>query len=103
MSRDPATLLDLLHACEMVLQFKGNITKERFLANEEKQSAIIHQLMIIGEATKRLSREYRDSHSQIFWTNIAGMRDRLIHGYDEVDLNLVWAAVKRMCRLCSNF
>ena len=46
--------------------------------------------MVIGEAVKRLSLEFRASHSSIPWSDIAGMRDHLIHGYDIVDLEEVW-------------
>ncbi|MGH2593303.1 MAG: HepT-like ribonuclease domain-containing protein, partial [Anaerolineae bacterium] len=54
------------------------------------QSAILHQLMVIGEAVKRLSSEFRARHPDIPWALVAGMRDKLIHGYDIVDLNEVW-------------
>jgi uncharacterized protein with HEPN domain len=65
------------------------------MANEEKQSAVLHQLMILGEAAKRLSLEVRGAHPNIAWTEIAGMRNRLIHGYDAVDLSLVWDVIKK--------
>ena len=52
--------------------------------------AVERQLMVIGEAVKRLSPEFRASHSGIPWSAIAGMRDHLIHGYDIVDLEEVW-------------
>jgi uncharacterized protein with HEPN domain len=47
-------------------------------------------LIIVGEATKRLSSDFRDQHSTIPWRQIAGMRDVLVHDYNDVDLNLVW-------------
>jgi uncharacterized protein with HEPN domain len=56
----------------------------------KSQSAILHQLMVLGEAVKRLSAPFRSRHSRVPWTLIAGMRDRLIHGYDIVDLDEVW-------------
>jgi uncharacterized protein with HEPN domain len=49
--------------------------------------------MVIGEAVKRLSLEFRARHSGIPWSDIAGMRDHLIHGYDIVDLEEVWKTV----------
>jgi uncharacterized protein with HEPN domain len=52
--------------------------------------AVIRQLEIIGEATKNLSSDFRSAHPQIPWKDIAGMRDRLIHGYMAVDLPAVW-------------
>jgi uncharacterized protein with HEPN domain len=53
----------------------------------------LHQLLIIGEAVKRLSTEFRQSHPHIRWTPMAGMRDVLIHAYDTVDLDEVWRTV----------
>ncbi len=93
MSRDSATLADMFEACRSVLEFKGDIDLTAFLKNREKQSAVMHQLMVIGEAAKRLSTGFRAAHPQLPWSDIAGMRDRLIHGYDDVDLTLVWRAL----------
>lgn len=64
--------------------------KAAFLEDYKTQSAVLHQLMVIGEAVKRLSVEFRDDHPVVPWSLIAGMRDKLIHGYDIVDLDEVW-------------
>jgi uncharacterized protein with HEPN domain len=50
---------------------------------------------VIGEAVKRLSEEFRGQHPQIPWTRIAGMRDKLIHQYDAVDLDEVWKTITK--------
>jgi uncharacterized protein with HEPN domain len=52
-----------------------------------------HQIMIAGEAVKRLSPEFRIAHPTIAWTKLAGMRDVLIHRYDEVDADVIWNAI----------
>jgi len=54
-----------------------------------RHSAIVRQIEIIGEATKRLSEDFRNSHPEIPWRSMAGMRDVVIHGYDHVDLEEV--------------
>jgi uncharacterized protein with HEPN domain len=61
----------------------------------KSQAAGLHELLLIGEATKRLSDGFRDDHPSIPWTEMAGMRDRLIHDYRNVGLQEVWNTVSR--------
>ena len=65
-------------------------TRRAFWTIVKTQSAVLHQLLVMGEAVKRLSMDYRGHHSEVPWNLIAGMRDQLIHGYDIVDLHEVW-------------
>ena len=60
------------------------------------QSAVLYQFTVLGEAAKRVSTEYRVAHPDIPWREIAGQRDRLIHGYNEVNLVLVWEAIEQL-------
>ncbi len=66
---------------------------EMFIEDEEKQDAIIRKLEVAGEATKNLSAELKNKNSHIPWREIAGMRDKLIHGYFDVDIDVVWNTV----------
>ena len=95
MNRDDATLLDLARAARLVRQFAAQTDGARFEEDLLVQSAILHQLLVLGEAAKRLSEPFRAAHPDVPWTLIARMRDRLIHGYDTVDLQLVWQTVER--------
>ena len=90
MARDKAALLDIARAARLVLEFKQGIDQAAFLQDFKTQSAVLHQLMDMGEAIKRLSPDFRARYSEIPWALIAGMRDKLIHGYDIVDLDEVW-------------
>lgn len=92
--RDSATLLDITRAARLVVDFKGNLSKDDFLQDQKTQSAVLHQLMIMGEAVKRLSPEFREAWANIPWSLMAGMRDNLIHEYDDVDLDEVWKTVE---------
>lgn len=62
--------------------------------NDEKVSAILYQIAVIGETTKPLSQEFREQHPEIPWRNIAGMRDVLIHKYDQVDFDVIGDVVQ---------
>ena len=58
--------------------------------DDKTQSSILYQLLIIGEATKRISQEFRVKNLQIPWSLMAGMRDNLIHEYNDTNLDEVW-------------
>ncbi len=94
MSRDNASLLDIVNAAKRILHFAQRLDKSALANNEEKQSAILYQVIIVGEATKRLSAEFRSQHPEVPWKDIAGMRDILAHQYDRVNLNTLWDAIQ---------
>lgn len=73
----------------------ATLSKDDFLASETLRRAFVRSLEIIGEATKKLPEEFRSAHSDVDWRAMAGMRDRLIHGYFGVDHDLVWEVVKQ--------
>lgn len=93
MWRDDATLLDILRAARLALEFRGAVDKALFLTDLKTQAAVLHELLVLGEGVKRLSTTFREEHPDVPWKAIAGMRDRLLHGYDDVDLDLVWKTV----------
>ncbi|MEA5533752.1 DUF86 domain-containing protein [Crocosphaera sp. XPORK-15E] len=91
---DLAALLDIYQAIVLIFRYSENVSYEELENNQEKQDAILRRIMIIGEATKRLSSEFKQEHSVIPWKQIAGMRDVITHDYDEVDLEEVWTVIK---------
>ena len=69
------------------------MTFETFSENDMAQAAVVRELEIIGEATKRIPDDFRKLHPDITWRKMAGMRDKLNHDYLGVDLELVWEVV----------
>lgn len=84
-------ILDAIAKIETYLQ---GIDEETFYRQTLVQDGVIRQIEIIGEAVRHLSKQLRDKHPQIPWEDIAGMRDKLIHGYFGVDLQKVWDTAK---------
>ena len=85
-------LVYLRHILDPVQKIESYVTvgQETFMSTSHWQHAVIRQLEIVGEATKRLSPELRSRYPQIPWKRIAGLRDVLIHDYLGVDISLVW-------------
>lgn len=92
---DSAYLHHILDSISNIESFTENMDEEEFKSNELVRSAVIRQIEIIGEATKYLSDNTRVSYPNVPWKDIAGMRDKLIHGYFGVDIDAVWDTVKR--------
>lgn len=91
--RDRLYLEHILAAIADIGEFTA-AGRDDFMSDRKTQSAVIRQLEIIGEAVKRLSAELTGSCPAVPWRQIAGARDRLIHGYFQVDLDAVWVMVE---------
>jgi uncharacterized protein with HEPN domain len=88
--RDSALLLDMLLAARDARAFVKGLDEAAFLASRLHQNAAIRSLEIIGEAAGKVSAATQAAHPEIPWREITGMRHRLIHGYGDVRLDLVW-------------
>jgi uncharacterized protein with HEPN domain len=95
MSKDNAYLADILEAAKAIQRFTDKVSLENFKSNEEKYEAVNRKFEIIGEAARHLSPEARNLFPEIPWKLVTAMRNILIHDYDDVDLDVVWATVQR--------
>ena len=91
--RDRDYLQHILEAIGKIQRFVACKTEADFLADDMAQDAVIRILEIIGEAVTRLSPQLKTAHSDVPWGEIAGMRNRLIHGYVSVNMQIVWDTV----------
>lgn len=89
---DRAYLEHIRDSAVTIAGYLHDIDEEKFRNQQIYQDAVIRQLLIIGEATKRLSPAIRSQHPAIPWQDIAGMRDKLVHDYFGVDTDAVWLA-----------
>jgi uncharacterized protein with HEPN domain len=86
---------DILDAMDKAEKFVAGMSYEQFENDLRTTFAVTRALEIVGEATKRLPPDIREKHPHIPWKDMAGMRDVIIHGYDNVNLQIVWDVVKR--------
>jgi uncharacterized protein with HEPN domain len=87
-----AYLLDILEAIAHIERYR-TATREPFDADERTQVWMVNRLQIIGEASRKLSDSFRNRHPEVPWREIIGMRHILVHGYFEIDPDIVWNAV----------
>ncbi|MDP3989316.1 MAG: DUF86 domain-containing protein [bacterium] len=93
MKNDHVYLAQILDGIEKIEQFASDTSYEVFCTDRKTQSAIILQLMIIGEISKKLSTSFKQT-IDLPWKDIAGFRDMAIHDYFNIDIDIVWNTVK---------
>ena len=94
MLRDQESLIDIAKATQRILRYADGVSRSQLEMNDEKLSAILYQITIIGEATKRISQTYRQQHPEIPWREMAGMRDVIVHDYDQLDFEIIMDVVQ---------
>ena len=94
MAKDQQALIDILKAIQQIISYVEDIKKEDLQQDDEKQAAILYRIIIVGEATKRLSPEFRQQYPMIPWREMAGLRDVVIHDYDELDFDILWNVIQ---------
>ncbi|MFB6276395.1 MAG: DUF86 domain-containing protein [Halothece sp.] len=80
-------------ASHRIASYTTGMTEQTFWEDSKTQDAVIRNLEIIGEATKNLTNEVRERYPEIPWKSMAALRDRLIHNYFGVNLDIVWQIV----------
>jgi uncharacterized protein with HEPN domain len=96
--RDPEYLGDILDSIEKAERFVEGMTYEEFAQDDKTIFALTRAIEIIGEATKRISQATRDTYPSIPWRAMAGMRDKLIHDYTGINLQVLWQTAREDMR-----
>ncbi|MBI2631262.1 DUF86 domain-containing protein [Candidatus Nomurabacteria bacterium] len=94
MDNDKAYILHILDEIENINKFLLSVSFEDFIVDTKTTKAVERSLEIIGEAAKSLSEEFKKNNEQIPWRDVAGLRDKIIHHYFDVDYQTIWDIVK---------
>jgi len=92
--REKKKLRDIFDAIEAIEGYSVSRYDE-FLADTKTQDAILYNLIIIGEAANRISDEFQEQHYKVPWSAMIGTRNIIVHGYDQVKLQIVWEILQR--------
>ena len=95
MKKDLLYIDHILESLEKIESFTKDLTKKEFSKNDLVQDAVIRNFEIIGEASKKVSKELKQTYHKILWKEISGMRDKLIHDYMGVDVDVIWTTIKK--------
>ena len=87
---DNILLADIMVAIEKIERYTTGYNKDRFLADERTIDAVVRNLEIVGEAVRHLSDTFKQDHEKIPWHQMAGLRNRIVHDYFGVDLDIIW-------------
>jgi len=92
--RTPKLLLeDIIESAEKILQYTKGISFEEFSKDNKTVDAVIRNFEIIGEASNLLPDEIKEKYSEIDWHRIRGFRNRIVHDYFGVDLQIIWKII----------
>ncbi|WP_306603083.1 DUF86 domain-containing protein [Azonexus sp.] len=94
--RDAGYLDDILLAIGKINRYVNGMDLADFVANDMAQDAVLRNIAIIGEAVGKLSKDLTARYPEVPWINISGMRNRLVHEYNGVNLKMVWNTIQQV-------
>ena len=91
---DSVYLHHIIDAFVQIEYYADGVSQEEFLRNRLLQDGVIRQLEVMGEAARNLSDDLRNEHPEIPWRQMVGLRNRMIHAYFNIDLQIIWEIVQ---------
>jgi len=91
--RNETRLEHMLRFINRILALTNGMTRESLETDGDKHDALLHNFIMLGEAANRITREFAVAYPEVAWAQIAGLRHRLVHDYDEVDYDVLWEAM----------
>lgn len=95
MRSDTALLLDMVIALRKIVRFAAGLDEQTFRSNDLVQSAVTREFQVLGEAARLITETTKQQHATVPWRLISGMRNRLIHEYFDVRLDVLWETIQR--------
>ena len=92
--KDERKLRDILNAIEAIETYAVS-DYDAFVSDTKTQAAILYNLIIIGEAANQISDTFQEQHNNIPWSSMIGTRNIIVHGYDQVNIQIVWGILQR--------
>ncbi len=94
-NRDRQSVEDMLRAAAKILNYAKGATRETLASVPMRADAVLYEIVVMGEAARRLSVELRQRHPEVPWRDIVGMRSVITHGYDQIDDDELWQVIER--------
>lgn len=91
--KDKTRLLHIIEGIDNIMEFKKDVDYESFVNNKLLKFGIFYNVAIIGEAAYKLTKEFVDAHSDVPWREIINMRHVLVHGYYQIDPEILWETI----------
>ena len=88
--RDETRLEHMLEAVRRIRRMSDGLRRDQLAADDEKTMALAYQFVVLGEVANRISASCAAAHPEVDWAGVAGFRHRLVHGYDQVDYDVMW-------------
>jgi len=94
MKDDIVYLRHILDSINSIVKYLEGISFEIYMKDELIQDGVIHRLEIIGEASRNTSQDFREQYSEIPWSQIISLRNRIVHAYFNINLNTIWSIIQ---------
>jgi uncharacterized protein with HEPN domain len=97
MSERPVDLLldDIFQAIERINEYTEGLSSEAFSKDQKTIDAVVRNFEIIGEAANRLPDDFKESHSDVEWNKVVGLRHRIVHEYFGIDIQIIWQILRK--------
>ena len=89
-NKEVGIIYQIIKRCERIRNKTENISLEAFINDEDVKEVVCFNIFQIGELSNKLSEDFINKYNKIPWKYINGMRNRIVHGYDTIDLDIVW-------------